>query len=188
MNWLRANQRSAWIIGLTIAVPAFLYLQLLFSLLGLRQGFQSDIDRLEPRVGRLRGLMQYEEQLRDSFGRVDRQVLNLVYPASTDRATVSAGLQKDVREIMAEAGLSVSNSQVLPVREEDAFDHIGIKLTVTGDVAGLDAALAAIGAYMPLLLVESLEILPNRGRRRKEKVEQQSLSVSMQLLSLRAVQ
>lgn len=188
MSWLRSNPRNAWIIGLTLLVPALFYLQMLFALLGMRQDFQADIDRLEPRIARLRGLMEYEEQLRDSSGKVELQVVDLVYPASADRATVSATLQKDVRQILVESGLSVSNSQVLPVREEEAFDHIGLKLTVTGDVTGLDAALTALDAYLPLLLVESLDVFPSRARRGKDDVAVQSISATLQLLSLRAVQ
>ena len=93
-----------------------------------------------------------------------------------------------MRQILVEAGLSVSNSQVLPVREEGVFDYIGLKLTVTGSVASLDAALAAIAAYRPLLLTESLDMWPNRTRGRKGEADQQTVSASLQLLSLRAVQ
>ena len=188
MNWLKSNQRAGWIIGLTLIIPVVLYLNVLLSLLGMRQGYQADIDRLEPRIARLQGLIEYEDQLRDSAARVDKQVVNLAYPATTDRATVSATLQTNIRQLLVEAGLSVSNSQVLPVREKDAFDYIGLKLTVTGDVASLDAALAAITGYLPMLLVESLEVWPARANRRKDAIEVQEISASLQLLSLRAIQ
>ena len=188
MIWLKSNQRLVWIVGLTLIVPAVLYLNVLFSLLGLRQDYQVEIERLEPRVARLQGLLEYEDQLRESAGKVDKQVVNLVYRATSDRAAVSATLQTSVRQILVEAGLSVSNSQVLPVREEGVFDYIGLKLTVTGSVASLDAALAAIAAYRPLLLTESLDMWPNRTRGRKGEADQQTVSTSLQLLSLRAVQ
>ena len=97
-------------------------------------------------------------------------------------------LQKDVRQILVEAGLTVSNSQILAVREEDAFDYIGLKLTATGDIAALDAALSAIAGYLPVLLVEELDIWPQRTGSRGGEAQQQELSVSLQLLSLRASQ
>ncbi len=188
MSWLRSNQRSAWIIGLTLTIPALLYLNALLGLLGMRQGYQSEIDALEPRIARLHGLIEYEGQLRESALMVDKQLVNLVYPAIEDSATVSTGLQKDVRQIFVEAGLSVTNIQVLPVREKNAFDYIGLKLTVTGDIAGLDAAMIAIAGYMPLLLVESLDVWPARGSSRSGDSKVQTISASLQLLSLRAVQ
>ena len=188
MNWFQANQRSAWIIGLTLLIPVILYLNILFGLLGLRQDYQADIERLEPRIARLQGLIEYEDQLRDSASKVDRQVVNLVYPAITDRATVSATLQTNIRRILVEAGLTVTNSQVLPVREEELFDYIGLKLTVTGSVASLDAAMIAIAGYRPLLLAESLDVWPTRVNRRKGDAKVQAISATLQLLSLRAAQ
>ena len=193
MNWLRSHQRSAWIIGLTLLLPALLYANTLFGMLELRQEYQSEIDGLEPRIARLQGLIDHEDQLRAAAGEVGKRVVNLVYPAAEDRATVSANLQKDARQILMDAGLSVSNSQVMPVREKDLFDYIGVKLTVTGSIAGLNAALAGIGDYRPIVLVESLDVWPKRDSRRGSRSArpgggEQTISATLQLLSLRAAQ
>ena len=188
MNWLRSHQRSAWIVGLTLLVPVLLFVNLLMSLQGMRQDYQSEIDSLEPRIARMQGLIEHQEQLRVAARNVGKQVVNLVYAASADRATVSAALQTDLRQILVDAGLSVTNSQVLPVREEEAFDYIGVKLTVTGSIDGLDAGLVALAAYMPLVLVESLDVWSTRTSHRKVDVPAQTISATLQLLSLRAVQ
>jgi len=119
---------------------------------------------------------------------VDSKVLELVYPAADDQATVSAALQTNVRDIFGKAGLSVSNSQVLPARAQGNFDYIGVKLTVTGDLPALDEALAGIAAYLPLVLVESLDIYPAREVRGKSESAQQLITANIQVLSLRAVQ
>ena len=100
MNWFQLNQRASWIIGLTLVIPVLLFLNGLFGLLGVREEYQAEIERMEPRLARLQGLLEYENQLRDSAGKVDMQVVNLVYPGSADRATVSATLQKDVHQIL----------------------------------------------------------------------------------------
>ena len=83
-----------------------------------------------------------------------------------------------------DAGLAVSNSQVLPVREKDNFDYISIRLTVEGDLSGLDAALTGIAAFRPILLVESLELGAIRSTRNSNE---QIVSATVQLLSLRAL-
>ena len=187
MNWLRTHKSSAWICGLTLLVPFLLYLDALLGLWDMRQDYQADIDRLVPRMARLEGLIAAEEKLQEAAAQVDRQVLDLVYPASEPQAEVSATLQKQVREIFSAVGLSVTNSQVLPAKEQGNFDYISIKLLVSGDMAGLDGALAGIGAYLPLVLVESLEISPIRQTRRNaDDDKQQQLTASLQLLSLRA--
>jgi len=188
VNWLKAHQRTAWICGVTLLLPLLVYLNIVFSLLGMRGAAQNEIDRIEPRIARLQGLIDYEEQLREAATVVDSQVLELVYPPWEDQATVSAELQTQVRDIFGKAGLSVVNRQVLPVREQGSFDYIGVKLTVTGSLPALDEALAGVAGYLPLVLVESLDVYPARTGRGKQASAEQTLTASLQLLSLRAVQ
>ena len=186
--WLEANRQSAILVGVTAALPLALLLYFAADLLGMRAQYQREIDRLEPRIARLRGLVESEELLDSSRNNIGTRVQNLVYPASEDRAAVSAALQKNVREIASDAGLTVSNSQVLKVKEEEGFDRIGLKLTVSGNMAALDTALLDLATYLPLLLVESIEIWPDRQSRKKDEQPHQSLTASLQLLSLRSVQ
>jgi len=188
VNWLKVHQRTAWICGLTLLVPVLVYLNVIFSLLGVHSETQAEIDRIEPRIARLQGLIDYEDQLREAAVIVDSQVLELVYPVSEDQATVSAELQTQVRDIFGTAGLSVTNSQVLPVREQGNFDYIGVKLTVKGSLQALDEALAGLAVYLPLVLVESLDVYPARAARGKDASNQQTLTASLQVLSLRAAQ
>jgi general secretion pathway protein M len=108
-----------------------------------------------------------------------------VYPATGDTASVSTTLQSDIRQIFSDAGLTVSNSQVLPLREQEHFDHININFSVQGDISGVDAALTDIAKFRPLLLVESLEMRPLRSGRSGAK--EQIVVVSLQLLALRAI-
>ena len=186
MNWLRSHGRSAWIVGLTLLVPLLLYLNVLGTLWSLRGAYQEDIDRLVPRIARLRGLVEHEQQLRESAGQVDQYVLNLVYPASLDADTAAATLQTDVRGMASRAGLTVSNSQILRVREQENFDYIGLKLTVSGELGALDETLAEFSRYRPLLLVEEFNVWPERTR--KEEESRQLLSATIELLALKVAQ
>ena len=188
MNWLRSHRRTAWICGMTLLLPLLVYLNAMGGFWGMYSDARSGIERVEPRVARLQGLVDYAEQLRAASAAVDSQVLELVYPVTDDQATVSAALQTNVRDIFGKAGLSVSNSQVLPVRAQGNFDYIGVKLTVTGSMPALDESLAGISAYLPLVLVESLEVSPARAARGQGESEQQLITASIQVLSLRAAQ
>ena len=195
MNWLRVHRRTAWICGLTLLAPLLVYLYGLFGLWDMRQAYQAEIDRLTPRIGRQQGLMAYEDELRKAAVAGDAQVLGLVYPATADRATVSAELQTNVRDIFGKAGLSVTNSLVMPVRERGSFDYVAVKLTVSGQLSALDEALVGIANYLPLLLVESIDVSPARERRArasrdrdKKAPQQQLITANLQLLSLRVAQ
>ena len=187
MEWVKAHPRSAAICGATLLVPVLVYLNLLLGTWGLRGEYASDVDRLGPRIARLQGIEQVEDQLRASSGQVQQQNARLVYPATAERTSVAAAMQSEVRQLMTDAGLTVSNSQVLPVREEEKFDYIGVKLTVAGDVASLDRALSELASFAPLIIVEGLDIWPTRQRSRKGEPSKQEATASLRLLSLRAV-
>lgn len=188
MTWLKIHRRSAVVVGVTLLLPLCLYLYVLIGMLGARYEYQADIDRYEPRLARLQGLIEYEQQLRESSGIVEQKLQGLVYPASEQAATISATLQKDVRGILAAAGLSVTNSQVLPVVKQGRFEEIGLRLTLSGGIDGLDSALASITAYKPVLLVKSLNVSPARTSRRGKGEAGQSLTATLQLLAMRDAQ
>ena len=184
MKWLRSHPRIVLICGLTLLLPALLYVNTLLGVWGMHRDAQSDIDNLMPRIARQYGLIEHEDELRDASNLALRGVATLVYPASRDAASVSTTLQTSIRQIFSDAGLTVSNSQVLPVREKEHFNYINVNLTVQGDISGVDAALTDIAEFRPLLLVESLEMRPLRSGRAGAK--DQIVVVSLQLLALRA--
>ncbi|MEM1153954.1 MAG: type II secretion system protein GspM [Pseudomonadota bacterium] len=186
MNWLRMHQRTAWICGLTLLVPLLLLFYLMALFYGSYSESQEEISRIEPRLARLQGLIDHESELRAAAEVVDSQVLELVYPATEDQAAVAAELQTQVRDIFSNAGLAINNSQVLPVREQGNFDYIALKLTTKGSLAALDNALAELATFLPLVLVESIDVYPARAVRGRESTGVQELTANVQLLSLRA--
>lgn len=188
MNWFRDYQKAAIIVGLTTAVPVLLILYILGGFWLLRADYQNEIERVEPRIARMTGLVQSEDLLKESSAEVGTQIAELVYPSTSDRASVAADLQKNVRELIAATGLSVTNSRILPASQTDAFDHVGMSLTVNGELAALDEALGEIASYSPVLMVESFDVRPNRAARRSTEAAQQTVTASLQLVSLRALQ
>ena len=187
MNWLQNYRKTAIIVGISLAVPMLVLLYFWGGFWVLRLDQQNEIDRLEPRIARLSGLVESEEVLKASARKVKSKISSLVYPQTDDIATVAAALQTNVRELIAATGLTVSNSRILPAQETEAFDRVGLSLTVSGDMAALDATLAEIAAFSPLLLVESIDVRPNRSSRRGSESAAQTVTASLQLLSLRAL-
>ncbi len=189
MNWYQRHPQSALYVGLTLAVPLLLLLYVVLTLWAQRGEYQRELERLEPRIARLSGLVQSEDALRQSSGRVDSRVLDLVFPATEERAAIAAALQQDVRAILSDAGLDIKNSQVLPAREVSGLDYLTVKLQVTGDLEALDSALEEFTNYSPLMLVESLAVTPVRQSRRQRKTGyEQVVTATLQLLALRAAQ
>lgn len=185
MDWVQANRQAAIMVGLTLAVPVLLVIYLALNLMVTRSEHQTEIERLEPRIARMQGLIDSEESLAASAEKFDGLLRGLVYPSSEELASVSATLQENVRGIATAAGLTVSNSQILRSAQKEGFDQIGLKLTLSGDVAALDAALLEFASYVPLLLVESIEVWPERQLRKKGEPPRQNITANLRLLSLR---
>lgn len=186
MNWVRHHRRSAALVGLTLVVPVVLLLQSLFSLAAIGFEYAGERSRIEPRLARLQGLVDHQELIAQRSAEAARMLDNLAYPTEADTTALAATLQSDVRRIMDTTGLEVSNSQVMPVRRDDTFEQIPLKLTVKGSVAALNNALVGIAAFRPQLLVETIDTFPTRGGRRSDGQEEQQLTAVLQVFALRA--
>ena len=189
MNWMLANRRVAAVVALTLAVPLAVVLYSIVVLWSLGLSFQDEIDNLEPRIARLLGASQVQQELVAAATRAESTLEDLVYPAGDDPGAVSASLQKNVREILSGAGLVVADSQIESARREGAFDVIGLAVSATGGIAALDAALDELAAYTPLLLVTDISVSPARASRRgSEGNDAQVLAVKMSLIALVGVE
>lgn len=185
MVWLKNHRRSALFVGVTLAVPLYLFLSSMGALWSLRASYKDDSEAIEPRLERLLGLIENEEQLTSALSEMDAALSDQVYPKETDAAGVAAALQAEARRIFSESGFEVTNSQVLPNRKRDDFDYVAVKMAARGDLAALDQTLAGLVAFRPIIFIESFDVFPNRQPRGKDVVAEQSLTVTMQLLSLR---
>lgn len=140
------------------------------------------IAELEPRYARLAGLLQSEGVLREASAAAAQSLVGLVYPASADMSSVSAIIQQDVRRLLEGAGLAVSGSRVLEPVERDHVLLIPLELTAEGSMEGFERMLAAIHRNRPLMLIDSMELAPQRSRsRRADQRESQSLGISMRI-------
>lgn len=160
MSWLRTHRLSAVLVALSLAVPAALLLSLLVRGLALGLGVGAQIDRLEPRIARMEGVLLEADALARAAREAQATLASLAYGPEEDPAALAATLQADLRRLLEEAGLDVSNSQVLNRRELERFDLVAIKLTSAGTLEALDNALVAIAAFRPALLLESVDVFP----------------------------
>ena len=84
--------------------------------------------------------------------------------------------------MFAKAGLDVISSQVLAARDGRRFDRVPISLRLEGDMAALQAALAALPAQTPTLHVEGLTVQGAPSPRNDAEVR---LTVQIELYVLR---
>ena len=156
------------------------------AMLSARGEYREQISSIEPRVARMQGLVAKEGQIQASLAGVNTVVADHIYPKSSAAEAVAASLQAEARRMLSEAGMDITNSQVLRPRKRDQFDYVAVKIVARGTLTQLDQGLSELDQFRPVIFVESLDAFPNR-RRRKQETETQVLTVSLQLLSLRSV-
>ncbi len=115
---------------------------------------------LEPRHARLQGLLAKEEELRLAAEQAAIQIRRHAYHVSVDANQAGNDAQQRIREAFAGSGLTVSSLQLLPAKEDGPFDRIPIALAVEGEMFQLQAALLALGALQPTVLVDAVTLRP----------------------------
>jgi len=183
---MQSHRRSATLVMLTFALPLYLFAAAMGAMLSARGEYREQISSIEPRVARMQGLVAKEDQIQASLAGVNTVVADHIYPKSSAAEAVAASLQAEARRMLSEAGMNITNSQVLRPRKRDQFDYVAVKIVARGTLTQLDQGLSELDQYRPVIFVESLDAFPNR-RRRKQETESQVLTVSLQLLSLRSV-
>jgi len=188
MRWFLLHRKDALVIALTFLVPMYLFLYLAITLIGNSIESRAEIAKITPRISRLLGLIESEEKMQESLLIASDGSKSLAYPSTEEESVISATLQAELRRIMTEAGLTLSNSQVLKMRREGRFEHIGLNVTSVGTIQALDLALAGLDAYRPLVLIESLNVYPNRRTSAAQTNYRQTVTARFKLISLRLVE
>jgi len=188
MKWLRLHRKDALVISLTLLLPLYAFLHLATSFVQHSLESRDEIAKITPRISRLLGLVDSEQKMQESLLIVSDGSKSLTYPSTEEESVISATLQAELRRIMTEAGLTVSNSQVQKMRREGKFDHIGLNVTSLGTIEALDLALAGLESYRPLVLIESLNVYPNRKKSAAQTNYRQTVTARFKLTSLRVTQ
>jgi len=80
-------------------------------------------------------------------------------------------MQQDVREVMADAGMSVTGSQVLTTRRAEGYDQLTLDITAEGNSNALDEALSELDMMRPMIFIESARFKPERRRSRRSSAQ-----------------
>ena len=195
MNFMA--DRPTIVVGSSLGLVLVLALYLVFQFWFMRQDFVDEIEAIQPRTARLLGMVESFDQLQIASSAARTLLRKLVYPADQGSAVAAADLQRNVRDLLDDAGLSVSGSQILPQRESQAFDRLSLDITAEGNIDALDEALSGIELMSPLVFIESLKVQPQRKRNRNRSrggqgqpedtggVDPRKLTARFQLFSLR---
>lgn len=193
MRKLRAD-RPTIVVGCTLGLVLLLLLYVILQFWLLRAEFAAEIESIEPRSARLLGIAESLNQLEQGSERAAAVLRNLAYQPGRDSAATAAAMQQDVRELMEDAGLSVSGSQILSSESVAGFDRLSLDITAEGNIEELDDAFSRLERLRPLVFTESVTVSPIRARRSNRRVAAQesaadgdprTVTVRFQLFALR---
>lgn len=193
MNYRIRADRPTMVVGCSLGFVVLLVLYWVVHFWLLRQDFAGEIAAIQPRTARILGIQESFDQLNMAANEADSRLQELVYPADRASAMTAAAMQQSIREVMTDAGLSVSGSQVLPARAVGGFDRLSLDITAEGNIGAFDDAFAILDLMRPMVFVESVSVKPsrnrNRNRRSDDKVEgnPRKLTARLHLFSLRIV-
>lgn len=180
----RRLSRAQTIVAVTIGVVAVVWLMIALNLWHSYRSYHQESVDLVPRIARLSGLIESEPRLRAANEQVSAQLAGFTFPPTADPAAAGAGMQQQIRNAFEKAGLTVAGSQILPPRVDPLFTRIQLEVTANGPLESLEAALLELPELRPLVLVDSLNIQPARGRRGDST---QSVTIRLRLTSLRVL-
>ena len=132
------------------------------------------IDELRARVPGREQLLAQERELADSTD-MDRALLSGSTPA-----VAAAQLQGDLAGLAAAMGGEVTTVQILDPEEAAPFARIGLRLSVTGDIATVRDFLYAVETREPMLIVRHME-LANGAAQTDDSPENPSLAATFEI-------
>lgn len=187
------------VVGGTLLVVFLVVMYAVAQFWSLRRGYNAEIENITPRMARLIGIAQSEDALQAAGADAAEIVSGVAYPADRDRAGTSAAMQQDVRELMMNAGLAISGSQIKQSRDGDGYERLRLDITVEGNVDAMEEAFAELEAMRPMVLIESMQVKPARRavrsrpsardqRRPEVRGDPRMLSATLELFSLRLKQ
>ncbi len=177
---LLPTQRRMLALGILAVVVALVAAAVWFPLAYLH-GQDAALAAGERRIADLQArlpgreqLLAEERQLADSMD-MDRALL----PGSTP-AVAAAQLQGDLSGLAAAMGGEVTTVQILDPEEAPPFARVGLRLSVTGDIATVRDFLYAIETREPMLIVRRLE-LTNAAAQDGDSPENPSLAAAFEI-------
>lgn len=174
---LRRAGAAFWLLLLAALATVAVWL-----VLRVHQGAQRQLDDIEPRFARMLGLIEQRAALEKAATDAGAELARHSYPAARDVSQAGNDAQQRARDVFAKAGMDVISSQVLAAREGRRFDRVPVSLRLEGDMAALQAALAALPAQTPTLYVEGFTVQGAPSPRNEAEVR---LGVQIDLYVLR---
>ncbi len=169
-RWNALSSRERALLGGAVVVALLVLLRY-----GLPGGDEEETGSTDAPWVQLARIESYRRVLSHASA-VEKQTADIEarFKAQQDRLTagatgtqVAAELQGRVSTMAADAGMNVLSSQILKEEEVDGVKRVGVRLTLSGEVAGVAKLVASVEGGEKDLVVSHLEVNRKLGAARR---------------------
>lgn len=142
-------------------------------------------DDFSARYARLLGTVTQQDVFR---GRLDeiRSVQATWSGGARDGVTASLGaFQDQVRRDAEAAGITVTGTRQIPVRESGPFEVLSVHIDANGSLEALVDWLNRLAEIRPIVAIEHFRVLPRQSAMRVDQVRDHNLTIALQVSILR---
>ncbi|MDO3383579.1 type II secretion system protein GspM [Gilvimarinus algae] len=173
--------RSQWLVLGSFATALVILLIVALISLGSFFSYREQVADLQPKLARMEGMLLAQDRIREAGMTADQGVEGLVY-SDEDTNSIGVNMQQKLRSALSSGGMSVSGSNIQNAREFESLILIGVSITAEGTLAQLESVLEKIVRARPIVLIDRLEIRPER---RRGADTSQVIEVQIQLYSMK---
>lgn len=167
MNELNYQRWGA--LGLLLLILLALVLLVFMPLISTAFEYQQQKIGLAFQIERTHRVIAKKQQVTNQINQIKQQYQQQNYFSSASTsALASAELQKIIKTTILDAGGQLISTQVLPSKKETNFNRVTVKVRMSGDSEVLRNMLYEFESFIPLMVVNQLDIRPVRGKRNRK--------------------
>lgn len=136
---------------------------------------------LEARYAQLAGLRAVGPQIEAGLAEITEMLARHAHLPASGADRVGTDLQQRVRGVAEEAGMRMTGSQILPVREATGFSQIPVTVTVEGSLAALRGMLLGLANETPSVQIDGIVIQGHAREGMSDAPDDAPLTVQMNL-------
>lgn len=158
MNKYLFNHRCELTIGMLAVLLLATSLGGWYFVVQKQSWLKSQIDFIEPRFARLKGLESELGSIVDSIDKLQAEMNKYLAGNGSDHNQVGNEALQRVRKILESSGFEVSSAQVVIDVKNDGFNKIGLIIKGDANINSLMTSLSGINDLRPILIVDSLVV------------------------------
>lgn len=147
--------------------------------------YQQAAENAADRIGRYQRLIQQRPAFRDALAQLRSEHKKRGYfLAGSSEELAAAELQKQVKDVVGEAGGTLVSTQNIPAGIKDLPGKVQVRVRLKGDTDALTKVFYELERQHPLLFIENLNIKSRRSvrGRRQNRVTTYTLDVGFNLV------